>query len=144
MRYNKKLIMHWVGTDVLKALDAYRSGNYSRDYIDYAIHYCEVDWIKEELKEMGIHAQILNFVGFKRNPGDFVVPKNFNVLSYLHPNREEFYGIKKLIDCASRFPDIPFYIVGSDGYSGKTPENIKFFVWVNNLDVMIRNAGLCV
>jgi len=73
-----------------------------------------------------------------------VLPDNFNILTYLHPGREEFYGIEKLITCAEKFPDIPFYITGSESYRGKTPNNVKFFGWVDNLDTMIANAGICV
>ncbi|MEQ8324576.1 MAG: hypothetical protein RIC15_01125 [Vicingaceae bacterium] len=140
----KRLIMHWVGTDVLKAEMAIQSGTYRSDYIERAEHLCEVEWIREELKALGIKAEIQNFVAFEKDMKPATRPENFNVLSYLHPDREEFYGIKELITCAETFPEIPFYLVGTSAYDQTTPANMKFLGWINNLDEMIEKAGICV
>ena len=142
--FKKKLIMHWVGTDVVRSVKDFKSGKYNPDYISKSVHLCEVEWMKEELKEMGIDAKIQNFVGFESTNEIPKAINEFNVLSYLHPGREEFYGIEKLITCAEKFPEIPFYITGSEDYEKQTPANMKFFGWVNNLDQMISEAGICV
>ena len=144
LRLNKKLVMHWVGTDVVRAIKAYKSGNYFQKFIDRAEHLCEVEWMREELTEIGIQADIQNFVAFEKDIEVAPRPSSFNILSYLHPDREEFYGINDLIKCARAFPDVPFYLAGTSGYGNETPANMHFLGWINNMDEMIEKAGLCV
>ena len=144
LKLNKKLLIHWVGTDVLKAQKAFNEGEFNQEYIDKATHFCEVEWIQEELKELGINAAIQNFVVFDKIIGEQKLPEKFSVLSYLYPGREEFYGINSLIEAANRFPDIEFNLVGPESYQVETPSNMHFHGWVTDLDSRIASAGMCV
>ena len=56
LKSNVPLIMNWVGTDVLLAEEAKSKGTYRTDYLEKAHHFCEVNWIKEELDDIGIVA----------------------------------------------------------------------------------------
>ena len=142
--FRKKLIFHWVGTDVLKSTQAFNSGEYIEKYRSYPVHLCEVTWIQDELKQIGIEAEIQNFVSFNSYSETPVIPKNFSVLSYLHPKRETFYGIELLVECAERFPDIIFNLVGTSGIERNTPSNMLFHGWVSNMKEMIEETGVCV
>ena len=144
LRLNKKLVIHWVGTDVIKAQKAFNQGTYNHEYINKAIHLCEVEWIRDELAEIGIKAEIQNFVVFDKEISEPGIPKKFSVLSYLYPGREKFYGIETLIEAAMRFPEIEFNLVGTEGYEKTTPSNMKFLGWVNDLSSRIASAGICV
>lgn len=144
LRLNKKLFIHWAGTDVLKARQSYKSGNYVSKYIAHATHHCDVQWIKDELAEIGIDAVLQSFVVL----GDFKplkkFPEQFQALTYLYPGREEFYGIKSIIKCAEEYPEIKFLIAGSASFSGQIPSNIKFLGWIENMSEYIASSCICI
>ncbi len=129
--FKKKIMMQWVGTDVLKSLKNHKKGVRST-VVDYATHYTEVPWIKEELQEINIQAEILLFTVIE----NFIVKKpieKISILSYIGEGREQFYGINCLITLANRFPHLTINIVGIDKYSCSLPKNIKLLGWVNNM-----------
>jgi len=139
------IIMNWVGTDVLKSLEAYRSGAYDQEYISRATHYCEVNWIKRELKEMGIEAKVVNFASFDRQ---FELKEadadQLTVLNYIPESRQDFYGINEIIKAAEAFPNIRFLIAGSSIYERSTPENMKFLGWIDDMDGVYQNVHVCI
>lgn len=139
------LIMNWVGTDVLKSLEAFRSGNYMKDYIKKAQHHCEVNWIQEELKETGIAAEVVNFAVFEKQ-FDIVVPEGpFTVLSYIPGNRSSFYGIEAFLSLANSFPDTRFLIAGgSEEDFDKLPANVKALGWVKDMGEVFDQSHVCV
>ncbi len=145
LKLNKKLIMHWVGTDVIKANAKYRNGVINKEYINNASHFCEVGWIKEELKELEIDANIVNFVSFNNNISyDITLPEHFSILTYIGENREIFYGINEINALAQEFPDIPINIIGISAYKETLPDNVKLLGWVENMDSLLRKTVLCI
>lgn len=143
-KLNKKVIMHWVGSDVIHATKVYKQGKANELYTKKAKHLCEVEWIKQELNEIEIEAQIQNFVSFSPNQIKVEIPKTFYVLSYLFPGRENFYGYETLLKVAEKSPHINFKIAGSDGKNINKFQNIEFLGWVPNLPEYIKNAALCI
>jgi hypothetical protein len=134
MVLNKKIVMHWVGTDVLKALKDYNAGVFDSDLIKITKHLCEVEWIQKELLNIGIQAEIAQIACFpKEIPCPPPLPKRFSILSYIGKGREKFYGIDKLINLAQLFPDIPFRIVGISEYYAALPSNIQLVGWVEDM-----------
>lgn len=145
--FDKKVpvVMNWVGTDVLKALELYKSGNYRKDYISKSIHYCEVDWIKDELKQIGIEAEIVNFASFDKK-FDSIKTKNdrFTVLSYIPEKRSDFYGMKTFLKLAKHFPQIDFVIAGTEAIDYfPLPENVKALGWVSDMDALFLRSHVC-
>jgi hypothetical protein len=133
----KRVMMTWVGTDVLKAKELKKVNN---TYLNRAEHYCEVIWIQDELKELNIDAKILNFFNFS----GFIKPvmphgKNLKVLMYISANRAAYYGWNEIIDVAKMEPGIEFIIVGTDG-SGDIPSNVKCLGWVDDLDELYNDC----
>jgi len=136
LKHNIPIVMNWVGTDVLSATEAFSKNDFKENYRTKAIHFCEVEWIKEELSKIGVEAQIQNFAAF---PKKFEV-KNFakdslNVLTYINDNRKEYYGIREILQLANHFPQIHFYIVGTkaEDYS-LIPSNVVALGWIENMD----------
>jgi glycosyltransferase involved in cell wall biosynthesis len=129
------LILNWVGTDVVNAIRAYKEGGYRKEYITDAIHFCEVNWIQEELKEMGIEAEIVNFAAFEKS---FELKEassdKFTILSYIPEVRADFYGIDSFINLAKIFPEINFVIAGSEAIEYQPlPSNLKALGWVEDM-----------
>lgn len=148
LAFKKKVpvIMNWVGTDVLKSIDAFEKGDFNQSYIDDAIHLCEVDWIQEELKTIGIHAEISNFACFEKR-FEKVERKEgpLTVLSYISENRSEFYGMNEFLNLAQKFPDVNFEIAGTEAKSYEPlPENLNALGWVKDMDTVFQRADVCV
>jgi len=52
IKFKKKLIMQWHGTDVKLAVERKTSNTINRKYIDYAKHLASAPWFIDELKEI--------------------------------------------------------------------------------------------
>ncbi len=143
---NVPVIMNWVGTDVLKAIKAFKSGVQKQHYIDKAIHFCEVDWIQEELKEIGINAQVVNFAAFDQS---FELKEansdKLHILSYIPEKRSDFYGIKTIINLANKFPEVEFTLAGTEGEDYlPLPKNLNALGWVNDMNSLYNDVHACI
>lgn len=142
LKKNVKCIMHWVGSDVLNSTRAYQKGIYKTEYIEKVNHYCEVNWIQKELKQIEVEAKIMNFASFDKKY-KVVTPQSnrLKVLSYMSDERAEFYGLTKVIDLARKLPKIDFTIVGAkaDKYR-PLPENVEALGWVEDMNFQFDNC----
>lgn len=143
---NIPVIMNWVGTDVLKAIDACKNGSHQQHYIDNAIHFCEVHWIQEELKEIGVHAQVVNFAAFdKTYELKEAVCERLHVLSYIPEIRSNFYGIETLIRMAQKFPEVDFSIAGTSAQKYQPlPANLQALGWVDDMNALYTKVHACI
>ncbi len=140
----KKIVQHFIGSDVLSAVKDYENNNFSKKMIKQSTYLCEVAWIQDELKEIGVNAEVVTIMAYKQkeNPKTF---KKFSVLTYMAKRKEEFYGMHDFIALAKCFPKITFKIAGIKSYDD-LPENIICLGWVNMIDelqnstVFIRNT----
>lgn len=145
---NVPLIINWAGSDVLKSLDAYRNGNFQQHYIDKPVHFCEAEWIQDELKEMNIDAEIVYFA-ISEGAVDLkpVSSEQFTILSYIPERRTDFYGLPTLLRMAEQFPDIRFLVAGSDEKVLEEgtilPNNMKMLGWVKNMPEVFQQAHAC-
>ena len=135
--------MQWQGTDALLAMTRFKEKNILRKYIDYATHFVDSPWQEKEVRSL-----ILNphFVRFKYGR-DIKPLKRYNdihVLSYVAEDKQQFYGIKKIIEAADKFPLIEFRIAGLTNCEFKIPENIKLIGWLKSEDMEkeLQNAGI--
>lgn len=148
LAFKKKvpLIMNWVGTDVVKSTKAFRTGNFQQHYIDDANHFCEVSWIQDELSEIGINAEIVNFAAFKKTFDlKKVESETLTVLSYIPDRRSDFYGLPTMIRMAELLPSIQFIIAGTDGKDyAPLPSNLKALGWIENMDEVYDKTHVCV
>jgi len=139
LRKNKKLMMHWVGTDVLKSAKNLENNLVNKGFVENASHFCEPMWIKEELAQIGVNARLLTFTALDVAKGNIRgKPPAFSVLSYIGDNREVFYGVDNLLRLAGDYPDITFNIVGARLEKYNVPDNVNVLGWVNNLDELYR------
>ena len=144
LKFNKKIVQHFIGSDVLSAIEDYKNGDINKYLIEKTKYLCEVDWIRDELKEIKIDAKITPIMVYE----NFIKPKGFNgfsVLTYVGKDKEKFYGIDDFIKLAKDFPAINFAIAGIETYDN-LPKNIKCLGWINmnqelqESTIFIRNA----
>ncbi|MFM7218504.1 MAG: glycosyltransferase [Bacteroidota bacterium] len=128
--FKKKLILQWQGTDALLAMERNQKGTLLRKYIDYALNLVDSDWLEEEIKSIGLQPERLTFktapeiqpvVGYER----------ISAMTYIASHRQEFYGIKRVIELANAFPEIPFHVFGTAESQFSTPGNLFFHGWVD-------------
>lgn len=134
IRFKKKLMMQWQGTDVSLAVERYKSNTLNKKYIDYATHFTDAPWLKDELKDVLKSIEILPFKYIETNQ----YPEKFakiSVLSYIGKGREEFYGYEIIKASAKANPDIDFHIIGIDGKNLDKIENIYFYGWITDQEV---------
>lgn len=145
LKQGKKLVMHWVGTDVITAKKNFENGKINQDYIDKATHFCEVGWIQEELKEIGIEAKILNFISFTGQDHVSAFPDRFSALTYISSGREEFYGIKEIYALAEAMPEIQINVAGIDSYGKMSkPGNVNLLGWVDDMSKRVDESVVCI
>ena len=137
LKLKKKLMITWVGTDVIKAKNL---KEVNQLFLNKAEHYCEVDWIQNELLELNIHAKVLNFFNFKEpKKSSFTMNNQLQVLSYISKGREEYYGWNEVLKAAKKLPDVHFTIVGTD-IEKNLPENLKCLGWVEDMEAQFENC----
>jgi len=139
--WRKKVMMNWVGTDVTKAR---KLEQVNQQYLMKASHYCEVEWIQEELKLLDIDAKILNFFNFPKT-FDVRIPdeENLKVLTYISDGREDYYGWQEVLKAARACPDVDFTVVGTTGKK-EQPENMKCLGWVENMPELFNANHVCI
>ncbi len=115
MMLKKKFILHWIGTDVLQATEAFRENqkvmNEQYPHIDLVC----AQHLQTELLQIGVQALYVPIVPLDMKFEALEPPKTHAVLSYIPHSRESFYGMEKLKALAKRHPEIPFYIVANNG-----------------------------
>lgn len=139
--WKKKVMMTWAGTDVTKAR---KVKNVNKKYLNEAEHYCESPWLQEELKLVGIDAEILYFTNFEHSD-NINYPDNsgqLTVLSYISKGREVYYGIERIMKLAKLFPNISFRVAGTDGEGFETPENLVCLGWVKDMKKEFEKAHI--
>ena len=141
-----KKVVHFVGTDVwqlynlsLRSLKVWQS--YLKNAVDVIL--CESDFIQNELKELGIEAQILPLPPlklFELKP----LPKDFTVACYMPAVNREFYRPNDMIEVVKKCPDIKFKFFGNPQQVGKDPalpDNIEYAGFVDNMETFIEECS---
>jgi glycosyltransferase involved in cell wall biosynthesis len=128
LRLRKKLIMQWMGTDVILALERFKKGTIERKYIDYSENLVDAQWLMDELNQLEVSAKLVHFKYILSG-----IPINcyekISVMSYIAQTRQEFYGLEMILKAANKFPDIAFLLYGIKDTKYACPENVKLMGW---------------
>lgn len=141
----RKIVFHWVGTDVLIAQDYASRGILNRKFLSMIRHLCEVEWIQNELSEIKIFAEIVQIACFETRQLERNVvpmPLDFSVLSYVGKGKESFYGFNKIISVAKCYSDVHFRIAGIEKYNVDLPPNVKLLGWVKDMAAEYNKCSL--
>ncbi|MBM3185526.1 MAG: hypothetical protein FJZ67_04440 [Bacteroidetes bacterium] len=131
LRWKKKLILQWMGTDALLAMERFKNGSIYRKYIDYASNFVDSPWQQEEVKSINLPIYIVPFkYGRELTPVDFY--PEMTIFTYVAESRMEFYGWEKIKLAAQKFPFIEFRVAGLKNVSEDYPSNIKLLGWLKS------------
>jgi glycosyltransferase involved in cell wall biosynthesis len=146
--FGKKVFLHWVGTDVLKISESVKAGN--NRYLGFYknvphTHFSVSPNLINDLSELGIKAELFPLVSNKMiSEKKFSIPEKPAVLSYWTHERRDFYRGDILDALAKEFPDVIFYIAGSDGVSEPQHPNIKYLGWVDDMEDVYSKASVLI
>lgn len=138
----KKVIIHWIGSDVLDAISNHkRKGTYwLLQKIAYKIvdsHLADFQPLADELESLGIKASLIPLIPdlplFQEN---ISWPVENNVFVYLPETRHEFYGSDIIFQLAEEMTDINFFITRHSGKNAPFLPNIKYYPWVDDLEAI--------
>ena len=138
----KKVVFHWIGTDVLRAMRTARqqerlispkslikrmaSSFVKRKFTHWAI----ASWLQGELSTIGIRSSVVPIVSPLVEAKPLPMPEQFTVLSYLPDFRPTFYGADIVYQLAELNPDVRFIIVAAQK-SLKNLPNVEVRSWVD-------------
>lgn len=135
----KRVVMHWVGSDVTTAIKQYKSGDFNKIYFNKSEHLTVAPWLSEELKEIGLNASVMSISAYQKDFRLKSFPERFTVLSYIPENRANFYGKEQILKLANELPEVKFIVVGSLKET-ELPANIDLKGWVNNINEVIESS----
>ena len=136
--FKKKILLEWVGSDVLEAQKSYESGKIDHKFISRSYHYCVSTWLQDELAKMNLKAKLIKqhvFIENFKPPVPF--PGQFSILTYIGADRPEFYGINRIKYLAEKFRNVPIKVVGLAESNTNLPANVELLGWVKNFEEII-------
>ena len=118
--------MLWTGSDVFV-----RAPNASDTVAKYARHWCVAPWLKDELADVGISAEIVRMT--PPNVPEVVpaLPSDFTVLAYVIEGRGDLYGLDFILTLARKTPDISFRLLAATSVDD-LPTNVALLGWVDD------------
>ncbi len=125
----KRVLMHWVGTDVVHARAAHREGRVSARLAGVA-HWADAPWLIEELAPLGLdvaeHPLPMPIAFGQPKP----MPTEPRVLMFLPQQPHAAYDVAGTIEVVDRLPDVQFSLVG--GFTLNRP-NVESLGFVNEM-----------
>jgi len=133
LRFRKKLVMLWQGTDVMLAKERFETNTILLKYIRYATHYTDAVWLAEELSAIHIPAEILFFKSVVSAQRDEKYSE-INAYSYVPKGKEIFYGLDKLLGAFKKLPVTKLFVYGTDGSGFEKIDNVFYKGWMTSAD----------
>jgi hypothetical protein len=144
----KPVVIHWVGTDVLIALEAHEKQDVSVRLVENATHWCDAPWLVDELRPLGVRSEhvALPIPVSKAEPPP--LPARLRVLMYLPVDAfdREVFDMETLLRLPREFPDLDFTLVPStaDTLPGPIPPNLELPGWVTDMDALYSRTSVLV
>lgn len=129
----KRTVNHWVGTDVLLALEDDRHRRMALQAARFVRRQLTVaPWLAEELSSTGIAAGVVPIPATVRYDLRRV-PGQPGILAYLPDDRAEFYGAVVVRNLARQLPDVPFGVVAGTAERQPPLPNVTYHGWTGDM-----------
>ena len=141
-KMKKKIIVHWIGTDVHNAITDRKSKFIAKKYKHLVdVHLAVHSRLVKELDSIGINCEELPLPVFRLyqlHP----LPAKKRVLVYLPDLRSDFFGkeiVEKLFDA---FPELDFIVLPNSGKYNK--KNVTCMAWVDDMEKIYRDTAVLI
>jgi len=143
LKMRKKVVLHWVGSDIYTAKTMIEENRYNPDFIRKPVHLTDTPWYVEPLRTLGIEADyqpLLSIGEIEQVPG---FPSRFSVLCYVAAHNPALYGFEEIITVARALPNILFRIAGPEPGSLSVPPNVSLLGWQRNMQAVMTESVVC-
>jgi len=150
--FRKKIIVHWIGSDVYSLLqDSGKSKVKLKILVNVNKLFDITNWVaapllKNEFEEYGISSEVVYI------PTELVkeveitpLPSEPSFVSYLPESNHSFYGSELIFQLAKKNPEIIINIVANDGIGLPQMDNIVYHGWVDQItmnEIYENNYGV--
>jgi len=107
----KKVITHWIGTDVRVAVEGKTNINGYKKLDSNVVCFKA---LQEDLKELGLQANIIPITPFNLHFDICDMPQEHACLIYMPTGCENYYGFEEISRVFPQFPNLKFYIVANN------------------------------
>lgn len=142
-KLGKPTIAAWIGSDVYQLLtNKSELERFSKASACIDVHIADAPNLVSELAGLGVHAELVPTISEKMNYKPLPLPVKPVVLSYLTPERHEFYGSEIIMETARLLPDTEFLIIGGYDFSPDCPRNIRPLGYRSDVDDIYRRTSI--
>lgn len=132
--FNKHLVFHWIGTDVLRILDYYQV--HKRGINEKCVNISGSPLLQNELASIGIKTGIVPIVPTTISFTALPMPIHHEVIAYIPETREEFYNMDIMKKLAQEHPSILFHVVANSGNNDNNKlSNIIYEGFLNSIQM---------
>ena len=134
--FGKKVIVHWIGTDVLDASSQKRKRLFwGMAHGIVSLHLTDFEPLAEELKSLRIDAAVISLVpDVFTSQENIAWPTDNRVLAYMPEKRPEFYGSNLVFQLAEELADLKFLVIGHSGKGAPQLPNVQYLGVIDNLE----------
>jgi hypothetical protein len=138
----QKIIMHWVGSDVLDEKKVVAEGKSSPWVLDTIHHWADSEWLAREVGSLGISSELIPLPSPLIPEHPSTLPSEFSVLVYI-PDLScgHLYGFDRILQVARELPHIRFELVGlRNGPVFDPPPNLRISGRIPDLAEFYKRA----
>lgn len=146
-RMKKKVVIHWIGTDLLEVKEYFATCRCLPDFFGTLVdeHLAISAKYQQELASLGINAKIIRLISNNMEVDVQPLPPKPAVLTYWPALRANFYGCDLVMRLVRHFPDISFYVVGSEKPDAENvPANVSFLGEVDDINSIYRRISILI
>lgn len=138
-----KVIACWIGTDCLMAQSNPHKMRVklASPFIDH--HIADAPHLKDELRQINIKSTFIPIIPEIVKPQPLPMPDEFKVITYIMPERPEFYGASMVGEIARSMPEVEF-IITEEGRVPGAPPNVKHlgFIPPEEMEGLYRDTSV--
>lgn len=140
----EKIVMHWVGSDVVDERPDVAEGLTASWVTKTLNHWAETDWTLREVKSLGVPCELVPLPSSRVPEAPSPLPERFSVLVYMPAvSRASLYGLDRILEAARALPDVLFELVGlKEGPIPNPPTNLRIHARIPNLTDFYRRASV--
>jgi len=147
MRLRRRpIVIHWVGSDVQRALRQHERRAVSARIAEGAVHWSDAPWLADELGSIGVRAEYVALPVPAISRDTPPLPAEFRVLLYLPsvPKNRQNFDMDTLLRLPADFPDVEFTVVPSppESLPQPLPPNLEALSWVDDMDALYRRTSV--
>ena len=140
----KPVVVHWVGTDALRARKAYEQRNLSARASEQPVHWADAPWLRDDLRAMGLRVEHVPLPVPDVTSEPLPLPETFRVLMYLPEDRanREVFDEETILQLPGGLPDTEFTIFPASAQSLPAPmaDNLTAQPWTDDVDALYQSS----